>query len=75
MRQCAICHKGSQMQGERRLLRGHYNPVNWSRKYPNLQWTRVDGARVRVCTQCLRTISKKAAKKAVVSGLKVPALQ
>ncbi|HVN26147.1 MAG TPA: hypothetical protein VMT99_00640 [Candidatus Paceibacterota bacterium] len=50
------------MQGERRLLRGHYNPVNWSRKYPNLQYARIDGKRVLVCTQCLRTINKPARK-------------
>ena len=59
MRQCAICHKGSQMGGERKLLRGHYNPVNWSRKYPNLQYARVEGKRMLICTQCLKTMHKK----------------
>ena len=58
MRQCAICHKGSRMGGERRLLRGHYNPVNWSRKYPNLQYATIDGKRMLVCTNCLRTRTK-----------------
>jgi hypothetical protein len=58
MRQCSLCHKGSQMQGKRKLLRGHYNPVNWSRKYPNLQYSKVNGARKLVCTQCLRTLAK-----------------
>jgi ribosomal protein L28 len=58
MRQCAICHKGSQMGGERKLLRGHYNPVNWTRKYPNVQYARIDGKRVLVCTACLRTLHK-----------------
>ncbi len=53
-----MCGKGSQMQGKRKLLRGHYNPVNWSRKYPNLQWARVKGERVRVCTQCMRKLAK-----------------
>lgn len=53
------------MQGERKLLRGHYNPVNWSRKYPNLQYTTVDGKRMLVCTQCLRTLHK-APRKAVI---------
>ena len=58
MRQCAMCHKGSQMGGERKLLRGHYNPVNWTRKYPNLQYARIDGKRVLICTKCIRTLHK-----------------
>lgn len=66
MRQCAICHKGSRMGGARRLLRGHYNPVNWSRKYPNLQYARVKGVRELICTNCLKTIAKKASAKATV---------
>lgn len=61
MRQCALCEKGSRMGGARRLLRGHYNPVNWSRKYPNLQYAKVDGKRTLICTNCLKTIAKKAA--------------
>jgi len=66
MRQCAICHKGSRMGGARQLLRGHYNPVNWSRKYPNLQYGKVDGKRVLMCTNCLKTMTKKPhVKKAV----------
>ena len=58
MRQCSICHKGSQMGGERRLLRGHYNPVNWSRKHANLQYAQINGQRALVCTACLRTLHK-----------------
>lgn len=58
MRQCAMCHKGSRMGGERKLLRGHYNPVNWSRKYPNLQYAQVDGKRMLICTNCLKTLHK-----------------
>jgi len=60
MKQCAMCHKGSQMGGERKLLRGHYNPVNWTRKYPNLQYATIDGTRVLICTGCLRTLHKPA---------------
>lgn len=58
------------MGGARRLLRGHYNPVNWSRKYPNLQYARVEGKRALVCTNCLRTLSKKPVerKKAAASA-------
>ena len=50
------------MQGARRLLRGHYNPVNWSRKYPNLQYARIEGKRVLVCTNCMKTLHKPARK-------------
>lgn len=66
MRKCAVCGKTSQMGGTRKLLRGHYNPTNWSRKYPNLQKTRdKEGRRVLACVKCLRELSgKTAAKKA-----------
>ena len=50
------------MGGARRLLRGHYNPVNWSRKYPNLQYAKVNGERALICTTCLRTLTKTKAK-------------
>lgn len=58
MRQCALCGKTSTMAGERRKLRGKYNPVNWSRKYPNLQYGKVDGKRALICTTCMRTQAK-----------------
>ncbi len=56
------------MAGTRVLLRGHYNPTNWSRKYPNLQVIRMpvgkagfkQGASVVACTQCIRTFGKTA---------------
>ncbi len=37
MNRCTICNKGSIMAGDRKKLRGKYNPVNWSKKKPNLQ--------------------------------------
>jgi len=47
------------MVGTRRLLRGHYNPTNWTRKYPNLQKHRTEsGKRVLVCVQCLKSMNK-----------------
>ena len=47
------------MGGTRRLLRGHYNPTNWSRKHPNLQKYKIpSGKRVLMCTRCLRTMTK-----------------
>jgi ribosomal protein L28 len=58
MRKCAMCEKGSKMGGERKLLRGHYNPVNWTRKYPNLQYAQVKGVRMLICTGCIRTMHK-----------------
>ena len=64
MRQCAVCSKGSRMGGARRLLRAHYNPVNWTRKYPNLQWGKVDGKRVKMCTTCIKTQHKAVKPKA-----------
>jgi len=43
------------MGGKRKLLRGHYNPTKWERKYPNLQWaTLPSGERVKLCTRCIK---------------------
>ncbi len=59
MRVCQICGKGSQMGGTRKKLRGNYNPVNWSRKHPNLQKTRtLGGKRVLACTDCIKKMPK-----------------
>ncbi|MEK7554512.1 MAG: hypothetical protein AAB518_00810 [Patescibacteria group bacterium] len=59
MRKCLNCGKTSIMAGTRKLLRGHYNPTNWSRKYPNLQKTTLqNGTRGLVCTKCLKVIAK-----------------
>ncbi|MEK7560629.1 MAG: 50S ribosomal protein L28 [Patescibacteria group bacterium] len=64
MKTCAVCDKGSSMGGRRSFLRSHYNPVGKFRKYPNLQWGRIgDGARVKMCVRCLKTMAKKAAAK------------
>ena len=68
---CPICEKGPRMGGTRKLLRGHYNPVNWKRKQANLQWAPLpDGGRVKICTRCLKknlqlTSKKKVAKKKI----------
>lgn len=41
-------------------MRGHYNPTNWTRKYPNLQKTTTPaGVRALACTTCIKTFSKK----------------
>lgn len=64
MKACAVCGKGYLMGGTRKLLRGHYNPTNQSRKQPNLQWASLpgDAGRVKACVKCLRTLKKKSAK-------------
>lgn len=63
MRKCAMCEKTSKMMGARKLLRGHYNPVNWSRKYPNLQYAQVEGKRMLICAGCIRTLNKTPRKR------------
>ena len=59
---CPRCHKGSRTVTRRVLLRGHYNPTTKGRKYPNLQWTQWEGKRVRLCTDCIKTLAKTAAR-------------
>ncbi len=73
MRHCEVCGKGSKMVGHRTKLRGHYNPTNLSRKYPNLQkYTTAKGEKFLACVQCIKTFSKlPRVKKARTS--KVPA--
>ncbi len=63
MRQCTSCGKGSVIGGKRILLRGHYNPTSTSRKYPNLQYAKVNGVRKLICTNCIRTMHRKVAEK------------
>lgn len=47
------------MVGTRVLLRGHYNPTNWTRKYPNLQKHLLpSGKSGLMCVQCIKTKSK-----------------
>lgn len=58
MRHCELCGKGSIIRGKRKLLRGHYNPTSYSRKYPNLQWAKVKGVRMKICTHCLKQRTK-----------------
>ena len=48
------------MSTSRVLLRGRYNPTAKSKRYPNLQWAQVGGKRVKICTDCIKTISKRA---------------
>jgi len=55
---CPTCGKGARTATYRVLLRGNYNPTGNHRQKPNLQWARVDGKRVRICTDCIKTLVK-----------------
>lgn len=57
---CPLCGKKPIMVVTRKLLRGNYNPTSKSKRYPNLQWARVNGVRTKVCTDCIKTLAKRA---------------
>lgn len=40
------------------LLRGNYNPTGKHRQKPNLQWARVGNKRMKICTDCIKTLHK-----------------
>lgn len=46
------------MAQRRVKLRGKYNPTTKYRQHPNLQWARVNGKRVKICTDCIKTLHK-----------------
>jgi dsRNA-specific ribonuclease len=59
MRKCVICEKTSHMERKRNLLRGHYNPSEKFRKFPNLQPVSIKGHKsVLVCTDCKKGIAQ-----------------
>ncbi len=61
MRQCEVCGKGSIVRGQRKKLRGNYNPTPKKRKYPNLHNSVLpSGKKGVVCTSCLKKITKSA---------------
>ncbi|MBI4280900.1 50S ribosomal protein L28 [Candidatus Uhrbacteria bacterium] len=41
------------------VSRSHSNMATKRRQFLNLQWKRVDGLRLRLCTRCLKTMAKK----------------
>jgi len=60
---CTICKKKSAMSVKLVKLRGKYNPTSKKRKYPNLQWVRLDsgknaGKRVLACAKCIKRMAK-----------------
>ena len=58
MTRCSMCGKKPVRAVKRKLLRGHYNPTKTYRQKPNLQWAKVDGQRVKICTDCIKTLHK-----------------
>ena len=70
-KQCTICSKTSLMAGQRKKLMSRYNPTPKKRKYPNLQWVKIPldatnkkfkgfvGKRIKACTKCIKTLSKR----------------
>lgn len=75
-RTCDQCGKRYNAAIKRVLLRGHLNPTKKNKQYPNLQSKKVPVVikkgskqsivhkRMKLCTQCIRTISKKEAEMA-----------
>jgi ribosomal protein L28 len=59
-RVCSICGKGSIVTVTRKKLRSKYNPTTKKRKYPNLQWVKLDNnKRVKACAKCIKIMGKK----------------
>lgn len=65
MTRCPLCGKKPTMATTRVLLRGHYNPTVKSKRYVNLQWARVNGKRIKICTDCIKTLAKQASRAVV----------
>ncbi|MFH0805568.1 MAG: 50S ribosomal protein L28 [Patescibacteria group bacterium] len=58
-RRCTVCGKKSMVAVMLKKLRGQYNPTGKKRKYPNLQWVRLEnGKRVKACAKCIKAMSK-----------------
>ena len=59
MRKCEICGKGYKNV----TRRSHSMQATKTRLYPNLQWMTLEhGKRVKSCTKCMKTRSRKLAK-------------
>ena len=56
---CPRCGKKPMKAIKRKLLRGHYNPTKTYRQKPNLQWALIDGKRMKICTDCIKTLHKE----------------
>lgn len=54
-RVCDMCAKGS----NRANSRSHSNIATKREQFPNLQRKKVDGKSMKLCTNCIRALSKK----------------
>lgn len=53
-KRCKICGRGSQKDASR----SHSNIKTIRRQYINLQTKIISGKKIRICTKCLKTMSK-----------------
>lgn len=59
-RVCAICGKKSHKVIRYKKSRSKINPTTTARQKPNLQpFKFADGTKVRACTKCIKTLTKK----------------
>lgn len=54
-RSCEHCGRGP-LKGH---TRSHSNIATVRHQRVNLQWKKINGTRMRVCTTCIKTLSKK----------------
>lgn len=62
-RVCDICEKSYHKANVINKLRGRYNRACSKRQRANLQSKTVDGKKMTICVNCLRTLTKKKAEK------------
>jgi ribosomal protein L28 len=62
-RVCDICQKSYNQANIVNKLRGKYNRAGKKKQRANLQSKMVDGKRLLVCVNCVRTLLKKSLKK------------
>ncbi|HMB66033.1 MAG TPA: 50S ribosomal protein L28 [Patescibacteria group bacterium] len=55
-RRCEICGKGSTKGAKR----SHSNIKTLKRQHRNLQTKNIGGRKLKICTKCLKTLSRKA---------------
>ncbi len=58
-RKCEMCGKGVLTAASR----SHSNVQTKKRRYPNLQNKVVNGKKMRVCTSCIKTMTKPARRR------------
>lgn len=57
-KRCDLCDRGSMKDASR----SHSNIKTLKRQHPNLQGRKIDGATIRVCTKCIKTVKRDTAK-------------